>query len=47
MDNEVVKFTCIRTQIPNYFMKLNRLDEIERAAKELKASPENDDIANK
>ena len=28
-------------------MKLNRLEEIERAAKELNSSPENDDLANK
>ena len=39
MDNEVVKFTCLRAQIPNYFTKIDRLTEVERAAKELKNAP--------
>ena len=38
MDNEVVKFTCFRSQIPSYFTKLNRLDEIDKASKELKSA---------
>ena len=37
MDNEVVKFTCFRNQIPAYFTKLARLDDIERASKEFKS----------
>ena len=36
MDNEVVKFTCIATQIPSYFKPLDKLDQIEKAAKDLK-----------
>ena len=36
MDNDVVKFTCLPTQIPSYFTKLDKLEDVERAAKELK-----------
>ena len=39
MDNEVIKFTCNRAQIPSYFTKIDRLTEVERAAKELKNVP--------
>ena len=38
MDSEAVKFTCLSSQIPSYFMKLDKLSEVERAAKELKAA---------
>ena len=37
MDNEVVKFTCFKNQIPSYFTKLNDLEEIEKASKEFKS----------